>query len=63
MTDDALQRYEKLRSLSPKSADPALELLIAHEKALKAFAAAELEQPSDQSLEPVRDVMARLGAL
>ena len=60
VTENALRRYRALVQSCPDGTNPTFDLLIAHEEALQAFAAAELSQAGDQALEPVNVVLARL---
>ena len=64
VTEDAITRYKALAQSCPDGSDPTLDLLVAHEEALQAFADAELEQRGpDQALAQVNEVLLRLTAL
>ena len=58
-TTMVIDRYHKLRSVSPPDTHWAVDLLIAHEQALASFASAELAA-DPTSLVPVLDVLERL---
>jgi hypothetical protein len=60
VTDAALARYHRLRTIAPDP-DPVFDELVAHEEALQAYGAAELRGESGSSLELVRAVIARLA--
>lgn len=62
-TSDALDRYRRLRALAATADGPLIDVLVAHEEALREFARCHLSGKASSALEPVRSVLEELETL